>query len=118
MKPFLHSALDLLTISCVSTVVRAEPDQDLLGKAQGYPVGNASTGVVARAPAPNALPKAANLAAIFYGYKNNSYTLNDYLVRQRTTAPLVLKTVKSWPGSTDIAVQMMPAFCHFQWLNA
>ncbi len=113
MKPFLHSALVLLTIACASTVVRAEPDEDLLGKAQGYPVGNASTWygnpyrvgswsaldkvrgvntrVVVRAPAPNALPKAANPATIFYRYKNNSYTINDYLGHQRATALLVLK---------------------------
>ena len=113
MKPFLHSALVLLTIACASTVVRAEPDEDLLGKAQGYPVGNTSTWyanpyrvgswsaldkvpgvstrVVARALAPNTLPKAENPPAIFYRYKNNSYTPIDYLGRQRTTALLVLK---------------------------
>ena len=91
MKPFLHSALVLLTIACASTVVWAEPDEDLLSKAQGYPVGNACTGVVARTPAPSALPKAVNLVAILYRYKNNSYTLNDYFGRQRTTAPLVPK---------------------------
>lgn len=113
MNPFLHSALVLLTIACASTVVRAEPEEDLLGKAQGYPVGNASTWyanpyrvgswsaldkvpgvstrVVARALASNALPKAENTLAIFYRYKNNSYALNKYLGCQRIAALLVLK---------------------------
>ena len=113
-KP-LHTALFFLAVSVACTAVQSEPDEDLLGKAQGYPVGKLNTWysnvyrvgswsaldqvpgvlsrVVARAPAetPAALPKAANPAAIYYRYKNNSYTHNDYLDRQRAMGLLVLK---------------------------
>ena len=113
MKKPLRVSLCFLAIGFAVTAVRAEPDEDPLGKAQGYPVGNFNTwysnayrvgswsaldklpGVptraVAHAAAPAALPKAANPTAISYRYKNNSYTLNDYLDRQRATGLLVLK---------------------------
>ena len=91
----------------------AEPDEDLLGKSQNYPTGSASswynnpyrvgawsaldkvsgvqTRVVARAAEARALPRAAQPPEITYRYKNWSYTLADYLDRQRVTGLLVLK---------------------------
>jgi CubicO group peptidase (beta-lactamase class C family) len=96
-----------------STVLHAEPDEELLGKSQGYPPGNASTWysnpyrvgswsamdkvpgvhvrVVARPAEASPLPRAASPASISYRYKNTNYTLADYLDRQRTTGLLVLK---------------------------
>ena len=92
---------------------RAEPDEDLLGKAQNYPLGNAATWynnpqrvgawsalhkvpgirtrVVARSADAKALPLAAQPAQIKYRYRNIAYTLAEYLDRQRATGVLVLK---------------------------
>jgi CubicO group peptidase (beta-lactamase class C family) len=92
---------------------QAEPDEELLGKSLNYPSGNAATwynnpnrvgawsaldkvpGVrvrlVERPPSVRVLPVAASAAQISYRYKNVSYTLADYLGRQRVTGLLVLK---------------------------
>ena len=97
----------------VSSSLHAEPDEELLGKAQGYPLGNASTWysnpyrvgswsamdkvpgvkvrVVARPAEASPLPRAASPASISYRYKNTHYTLADFLDHQRTTGLLVLK---------------------------
>lgn len=91
----------------------AEPDEALLGKAQGYPVGNATTwgnnpyrvgswsaldrvpGVhVARvAPASHARPLPAMAAppAVHYRHRERSYSLDDYLEHQRATGLLIVK---------------------------
>lgn len=91
----------------------AEPDADLLGRAQGYPVGDRSgswyavpyrvgswsamdkVGVpvrsVARAGPVQPLPQAAVQPPIQYRYRNIGYTLDDYLERRRITGLLILK---------------------------
>lgn len=96
-----------------SASLHAEPDEELLGKAQAYPLGNASTWysnpyrvgswsamdkvpgvrvrVVAHPAEASPLPRAANPAAVAYRYKNLGYTLADYLDRQRATGLLILK---------------------------
>lgn len=104
--------LSLLT--ALTGLVRAEPDEQALGKAQGYPIGtNAGnwanmpyrvgswsaldkvpgilTTPVSRAETPGALPKAANPPAISYRHRNVSYTLDEYLERRRITGLLILK---------------------------
>jgi CubicO group peptidase (beta-lactamase class C family) len=109
-----HAALfSLALLAVLAAPARAEPDEERLGKAQGYPLGNAATwynnpnrvgawsaldkvpGVrtraVARAPQASALPPAAQPAAISYRYRNIRYTLAEYLERQRATGLLVLK---------------------------
>lgn len=96
-----------------ATGARAEPDEAVLGRAQGYPVGNASnwylnpyrvgswsaldrvSGImvrkVERASLVRPLPHAANLPAIVYRYERTQYTLDQYLERQRATGLLILK---------------------------
>lgn len=91
----------------------AEPDEILLGKDRGYPVGTASTwytipyrvgswsamdevsGVrtrpVRRGPTVSSLPPASQPPAIGWRYQNVGYTLDDYLERQRVTGLLILK---------------------------
>lgn len=92
----------------------AEPDEALLGKSLGYPVGtNAAnwyempyrvgswsaldqvpgvlTSPVPRAGVPSALAPAAQPPAIRYRYRNLGYTLDEYLERRRITGLLVLK---------------------------
>jgi len=94
--------------------LHAEPDEERLGKTQGYPRGNAATwynnpyrvgswsaldqvpGVQTRPVAHDAafvspLPHAAPQRAIAYRYRDTAYALADYLERQRVTGLLVLK---------------------------
>ncbi len=102
----------LLASAC--TLAQAEPDAARLGQAAGYPVGNATswfsvparvgswsamdavpglpTRVVPRGSGPVApLVQAAQPSAISYRFRNQTYTLAEYLERQRTTGLLVLK---------------------------
>jgi len=92
----------------------AEPDEAVLGKNQGYPVGTnggnwygnpyrvgswsamdkvrvLSTRKVERAGPVTPLPAMAPAPAIQYRYRNLNYTLDEYLERQRVTGLLILK---------------------------
>ncbi len=102
-----------VVVGMAANLARAEPDEDRLGKAQGYPLGTAAswynnpnrvgawsaldkvpgvqTRVVARGELTSALPHAAQPPAISYRYRNIGYTLAEYLERQRATGVLVLK---------------------------
>lgn len=109
----MRAAALLLCAAALASAARAEPDEDVLGKAAGYPRGNFVSlfaeahrvgawsaldqvpGVQVRAvPAP---PRARPLARaeapveIRYRFRGTSYTLQDYLDRQRATGLLVLK---------------------------
>ncbi len=96
----------------LATTAQAEPDADLLGRAQGYPAGGPPTWyqpqfrvgswsamdkvglpvrTVARGGAVQPLPQAPNPPAIAYRYRNIGYTLDEYLERRRITGLLVLK---------------------------
>ncbi len=103
----------LLALALGAGAARAEPDEAALNKANGYPVGNASTWyteayrvgswsaldkvpglqtrIVARADQASPLPRATNPLPIAYRYKGAGYTLDHYLDRQRTTGLIVLK---------------------------
>ncbi|CAN7373036.1 serine hydrolase domain-containing protein [Polaromonas sp. LjRoot131] len=103
----------LLVLALAAGASKAEPDEELLGKAQAYPLGNASTWysnpyrvgswsamdkvpgvkvrVVARPAEASPLPRAASPASISYRYKGMGYALTDFLEHQRTTGLLVLK---------------------------
>ena len=106
-----RAALLLAQLLC-SAGVKAEPDEDALGKSQAYPVGAPPTwyttpyrvgswsaldrvGVPVRAVARGAdvmaLPEAAAPPAIRYRWRNIGYTLDDYLERRRVTGLLILK---------------------------
>ncbi|MEO7887879.1 MAG: serine hydrolase [Polaromonas sp.] len=108
----LQLALALLA-SLAGPALHAEPDEALLNKANGYPLGTLATWytnpyrvgswsaldkvpgvqtrVVARPAEASPLPRAANPASITYRYKGTGYTLANYLDRQRTTGLLALK---------------------------
>ena len=109
----MSKTLLLAALLWVGVAAHAEPDEDVLGKLQNYPLGTAATWynnpnrvgawsalnkvpgirtrVVARVPDAKALPRAAQATEISYRYRNLSYTLSDYLARQRTTGLLILK---------------------------
>ena len=112
MKNLFASSLAAALLSS-SFAAYAEPDEDLLGKAQNYPLGTAATWynnpyrvgawsamdrvpgirtrLVARSPDANPEPLAVQPAPIKYRYRNIAYTLAEYLDRQRATGVLVLK---------------------------
>lgn len=103
----------LLAVFLTSGAAHAEPDEDVLGKSQNYPLGTSAswynnpyrvgawsaldkvpgvrTRVVGRSPDARALPRAVQIPEIAYRYRNLSYTLADYMDRQRVTGVLVLK---------------------------
>ncbi len=103
----------LAVLLWVGAAAHAEPDEDALGKLQNYPLGTAATWynnpnrvgawsaldkvpgirtrVVAHAPDAKPLPHAAQAPEISYRYRNMSYTVLDYLARQRATGLLILK---------------------------
>ena len=110
--------LPLPLLACLLALVAlpgaAEPDEDQLGKALGYPVGSNAgnwyepayrvgswsaldkvpgvlTRAVPRAATPAPLPRAAQPPAIQYRYRNIGYTLDEYLERRRITGLLILK---------------------------
>lgn len=103
----------LLAAVVLAGSARAEPDEDVLGRGLGYPLGTTATlfqqahrvgawsaldrvpGVlVRRVPAASQvhpLPRAEQAPPIRYRYRNLSYTLQDYLDRHRATGLLILK---------------------------
>ena len=112
MTALTHSLL-MTSFLVLAVTAQAEPDEMLLGQSQNYPLGTASswysnpnrvgswsalhtvpginTRTVGHAASVRVLPTAARPPAIAYRYRNISYTLNDYLDRQRATGLLVLK---------------------------
>jgi CubicO group peptidase (beta-lactamase class C family) len=98
-------------IALVSSAAAA-PDEDLLGKAAGYPLGtraswfydeSARVGsfshldsllphyTLKKAASPLQLPPAASEPKLEYRFKNQAYTLDDFLAHQRITGLLVIK---------------------------
>ena len=90
----------------------AAPDEELLGKAKGYPLGTRANwffdeGVrvgsfshldellphysLSKAQSPMPLPAAAGEARFDYRFENQTLTLDDFLAHQRVTGLLVIK---------------------------
>lgn len=105
------SALLLTTLAC-----KASPDEDLLGKPSGYPIG-ANLGqayqepygvgsfsymdtiaphcVLAPSSNPQPLPVADNEPAFRYRFDGKTWGLDDYMNHQRATALIVVKDGKT-----------------------
>lgn len=102
----------LLLVGLLSwAAASAAPDEEALGKAEGYPVCPPSVpmptrclvGMVShydqilparkapKGPQTRILKRAATEPAIRYSFQSNTYGLDDYLSRYRTTALLILK---------------------------
>lgn len=108
----MNRRLWLAALLFLAAATHAEPDEERLGKSLNYPLGNASTwyqnpnrvgswsalhavpGIRTRQVAPAvaaALTSVNNPPLISYNYKGGTYTLAQYLDRQRATGLLVLK---------------------------
>ena len=94
-----------------SASIWAEPDEALLGKQAGYPIGSRWSAMenrvgawsaldkvpgvlgqfVQRGDTVNPLPKAVNPPDIKYRYRNLGYSIDEYLERRRITGLLILK---------------------------
>ena len=91
---------------------RAAPDEELLGKAAGYPVGSRANWffdervrvgsfshldsilqhyTLKKAAAPRALPKTSTEPKIDYRFEQQTRTLDDFLDRQRVTGFLLIR---------------------------
>ena len=106
-----------ILLSCAVLVALAHPagaapDEDLLGKAAGYPIGTRANWYydesvrvgsfsnvdrilphysLTKSPAPLPLPAAAAEPTIGYRYEKQSYSLDDFLAHQRVTGFLLIK---------------------------
>jgi CubicO group peptidase (beta-lactamase class C family) len=102
----------ILVLSALTGPAGAAPDEDILGKAEGYPVGTRENWffdervrvgsfshiddifphlAVHKAVAPLPLPKAAGVPQLGYRFEEKRYTIDDFLTRQRITGLLVIK---------------------------
>lgn len=94
------------------TTATAAPDEELLGKSRGYPVGSRSNwyldeavrvgsfsaldtllehNTLERSSTPLALKQAVAEPNLSYIFEGRRYTINDYLQHQRTTGLLIIK---------------------------
>jgi CubicO group peptidase (beta-lactamase class C family) len=106
-----------ILLQCVALVAlaipaAAAPDEDVLGKASGYPIGKRASWffdesvrvgsfsnldrllphyTLTKAASPLPLPKTASEPRIEYRFENRTLTPDDFLARQRITGLLVIK---------------------------
>jgi CubicO group peptidase (beta-lactamase class C family) len=111
MRPIVVLA-PFLALLVQSIAAQAAPDEELLGKSAGYPIGSRSNwffdervrvgsfshldeivpyNTLKKSAVALPLPKAASAPAISYRFQNNSYSLDDFLAHQRITGLLLIK---------------------------
>jgi hypothetical protein len=99
-------------MAVLSVPAAAAPDEQQLGKAEGYPIGSrgswfydesARVGsfsnldkllahyTLGKSVAPLPLPAAAGDSRVEYRFENATYTLDDFLAHQRVTGLLLIK---------------------------
>ncbi|MCP4616423.1 MAG: serine hydrolase [Bradyrhizobium sp.] len=102
----------LLALFVQSLAAQAAPDEELLGKSAGYPLGTPQTwffdervrvgsfshldeilpyNTLQKSATPLALPKAAGADKIGYRFEGQEYSLDDFLAHQRVTGFLLIK---------------------------
>jgi CubicO group peptidase (beta-lactamase class C family) len=106
-------AFSILVLTALASPALAAPDEDTLGKAEGYPVGTPKNWffdehvrvgsfshidevlphyfTVHKSTAPLPLPKAASVPKLEYRLEGHTYTIDDFLAHQRITGLLVIK---------------------------
>ena len=120
--PFYVRVVALLTLSALACAIYAAPDEELLGKAKGYPIGTRSNwfydesvrvgsfsnldkisphnvlSVLPRTQPVLELPRATDAAAFAstfsYPFEGKQYSIDDYLQHQRVTGLLIIKDGK------------------------
>jgi CubicO group peptidase (beta-lactamase class C family) len=111
MQPGRIILLCTALVTLTSAAVGA-PDEERLGKAAGYPIGTRSSWfydesvrvgsfsnldkllphyTLEKAASPLPLPAAADIPKFEYRFEDRTYTLDDFLARQRITGLLVIK---------------------------
>jgi CubicO group peptidase (beta-lactamase class C family) len=96
----------------VSISAQAAPDEDLLGKSAGYPIGTRENwffdervrvgsfshldellphNTLKKAATPRPLPKAAEAPDIRYRFEDKDYSLDDFLAHQRVTGFMLIR---------------------------
>jgi CubicO group peptidase (beta-lactamase class C family) len=102
----------LVALVALAFPAAAAPDEELLGKAAGYPIGSRGSWfydesvrvgsfsnldrllphyTLTKAASPLPLPKAASEPTIEYRFEDQTRTLDDFLARQRVTGLLVIR---------------------------
>ncbi len=106
-------AFSILVLTALASPAIAAPDEDILGKAEGYPVGTPKNWffdehvrvgsfshidkvlpryfTVHKSAAPLPLPKAESAPKLEYRLAGQTYTIDDFLAHQRITGLLVIK---------------------------
>src|SRR3954454_22316602 len=111
MRRRLAVALGLALLA-IAAAARAAPDEELLGRSAGYPVGSPATWYydervrlgsfshldeilpsysLAKSATPLAMPRASAPPAITYSFEAKNYSLDDFLNHQRVTGFLLIK---------------------------
>jgi len=101
-----------VALALLASTALAAPDEELLGKSAGYPIGTRANWFydervrvgsfsnldklypynrLAKAALPLPLPKAASPASFRYTFDNRSLSVDDFLQRQRITGLLIVK---------------------------
>jgi CubicO group peptidase (beta-lactamase class C family) len=102
-----------LVLTALASPALAAPDEDILGKADGYPVGTPKNwffdehvrvgsfshvdkvlpryDTLHKSASPLPLSKAANIPKLEYRLAGQTYTIDDFLAHQRITGLLVIK---------------------------
>ncbi len=109
LRRFVMPCLALMALALPAT---AAPDEELLGKSAGYPIGSRASwfydesvrvgsfsnldrllphNILNKAATPLPLPAAANPPKIEYRFENQTLTLDDFLAHQRVTGLLLIK---------------------------
>ena len=104
--------LSILVLTAIAAPAIAAPDEDILGKLQGYPVGTSENWFydehvrvgsfshlddilpslrMYKSASPLPLPKAASVPQLEYRFQEKSYTIDDFLAHQRITGLLIIK---------------------------
>src|SRR5262249_45971682 len=108
-------AFSILVLTALASPATAAPDEDILGKADGYPVGTLQNWFydehvrvgsfshlddilpsfrMQKSASPLPLPKAACTPKLGYRFNQQTYTIDDFLAHQRITGLLLIKDGK------------------------
>jgi len=115
MQPGRLSLVTCAALIALCSLAGAAPDEELLGKSAGYPVGSRANWfyeesvrvgsfshidqilpyhTLAKSTAPLQLPTAESELPVTYRFQNDTHSLDDFLAHQRVTGLLLIKDGK------------------------